>query len=152
MAGWVWMIRTARPAAIARFSVQPVAAATIPKAPTIAVPSTGLARDRAADDDVGHEASVPVGRVRPAAPVAWLPVMASRLTTASPTAIDVRVGGALVFVDEDAAALTEFEPGGFRQPGLGAHPDGRNHQRGGQPVAVGEGHRVAADLGDGRRR
>jgi len=43
LAGWVWMIRTLRPAATARFSVQPVAAATMPKAPTIAVPMTGLA-------------------------------------------------------------------------------------------------------------
>jgi len=79
------MTRTVRPAATARFSVQPVAAATIPNAPTMAVPSTGrLATLRPA---MTSATSRPCRFAGPASGTsASLPVTASRFTTASPTA------------------------------------------------------------------
>ena len=123
------------PAARSRFSFQPVVATWRPKTPTIAVPRRpgrvpGRPVMTSATKRPWRLAGLASGTsgLRAVERVALLDGVADR--------VDVRVARAELVVDRDAPARPDGEAGGRGEARLGPHADGRDHDVGGEPLAV----------------
>ena len=103
----------------------------------------------ASHDHVGDHASLTVGRVgeRHEGRIRHQRVA---LHNGVADGVDRRIGRPHLLVDQDSAAQPGLQTCDGRQRRLRTHADGRDHEVGGQHVAVGEGDGVGTDLGHAR--